>query len=117
MNVIGHDHVATNRDVEAGFGTFGKNGERRMNFVASEKRFSLVSAKSDEIQGPIIKDAAQTWRPSLEIRFHTKHVATALRPSNAKQLVCERPATGRWLQRTKQPPLQPRPCGPYFLLA
>ena len=105
MNVIGHDHVATNRDVEAGFGTFGKNGERRMNFVASEKRFSLVSAKSDEIQGPIIKDAAQTWRPSPEIRFLTKQVAIALRPSNAKQLVCERPATGRRLQRTKQPPL------------
>ena len=77
MNVIRHDHVTTNGDVEARFGTFGKNGERRMNFVASEKRFSLVSAKSDEIQGPIIKDAAQTWRPSLEIRFHTKHVATA----------------------------------------
>jgi len=24
MNVIGHDHIATNGDVEAGFGTFGK---------------------------------------------------------------------------------------------
>jgi len=89
MNVIGHDHVATNGDVEAGFGMFGKNGERRMNFVASKKRFSLVSAKSDEIQGPIIKDTAQTWRPSLEIRFHTKQLATVLRHSNAKQLVCE----------------------------
>lgn len=89
MNVIGHDHVATNGDVKAGFGTLGKNGERRMNFFASEQRSSLVSAKSDEIQGPIIKNAAQTWRPSLEIRFHTKQLATVLRPSNAKQLVCE----------------------------
>ena len=101
MNVIGHDHVATNGDVEAGFGTFGKSGERRMNFVADEKRFSLVSAKGDEIHGAIIKDAAQTWRTSLEIRFHTKHAA--LRPSNVKQVLRERPATGRWLQRTKPP--------------
>jgi hypothetical protein len=49
MNVIGHDHIATNGDVEVGFGTFGKKGEYRMNVVASKKPLSLVSAKSDEI--------------------------------------------------------------------
>ena len=69
MNVIGHDHIATNGDVEAGFGTFGKNGERGMNFVASEKRSSLVSAKSDEIQGRSIKDAAKRGGRRLKLGF------------------------------------------------
>jgi hypothetical protein len=49
MNVIGHDHIATNGDVEVDFGAFGKKGECRMNVVASKKSLSLVSAKSDEI--------------------------------------------------------------------
>ena len=84
MNVIRHDHVATNGDVEAGFGTFGKKGECRMNVIASKKRLSLVSAKSDEIQGASIKDAVQTWRPPPEIRFHAKGVATALRVVQSK---------------------------------
>jgi hypothetical protein len=70
MNVIRHDHVATNGDIEAGFGTFGKNGERRMNFVASEKRFSLVGAKSDEIQRARVKQATETWRAAPEILLH-----------------------------------------------
>lgn len=78
MNVIGHDHIATNGDVEAGFGTFGKKGECRMNVVASKKSLSLVSAKSDEIQGASIKASAQTWRPPFKISFHAKRVATAL---------------------------------------
>jgi len=96
MNVIGHDHVATNGDVEAGFGMFGKNGERSMNFLASKKRFSLVSAKSDEIQGPIIKDAAQTWRPSLEILLHEEPCSHGPvgRPIQNSWFVNDRPQAG-----------------------
>ena len=57
-----------------------------MNVVASKKRLSLVSAKSDEIQGASIKDAAQTWRPPPETRFHAKGVATALRAVQCKTI-------------------------------
>ena len=96
MNVIGHDHIATNGDVEAGFGTFGKKGKCRMNVVAGKKRLSLVSAKSDEIQGASIKGAVQTWRPLPEIRFHAKGVATALRAVQSKTVgfVDDRPQAG-----------------------
>ena len=69
MNVIGHDHIATNGDVEAGFGTFGKKGECRMNVVASKKSLSLVSAKSDEIQGLALKARPKRGGRRLKLAF------------------------------------------------
>jgi hypothetical protein len=72
MDMVRHDHVTTNGDVEVALGTLGKKDECCMKLVPRQKRPSLVCAKGDEIERARVKNAIETRRTLSEISFHAK---------------------------------------------
>jgi hypothetical protein len=70
MNVVMHDHLTTNGDVEGFFGALGEKNESSMDLILCKKPLSLVGAKSDEIRETRVKEAAETWRAASEILLH-----------------------------------------------
>ena len=48
MNMIRHNYVAANRDVEFTLGTLGISDKRRVDFIAREIWLPQVGAKSDK---------------------------------------------------------------------
>jgi len=60
MNMIRHNYVAANRNVEFTLGTLGISDKRRVNFIAREIWLPQVGAKRDKIERARIKEAAET---------------------------------------------------------
>ena len=48
MNMIRHDYITANGDVEVTLGTLGKSDERRVDLSAREILLPQVSAKGDK---------------------------------------------------------------------
>ena len=97
MNMIRHDYVTANGNVEVTPGTFGISDKRCVDFIAGEILLSQVSAKGDKIERACIKQTTETWRAVSEILLHHEPVATALWPSNQKDLFgrsIDRPQAG-----------------------
>jgi hypothetical protein len=78
MNMIRHDYVTANGNVEVTPGTFGISDKRCVDFIAGEMLLSQVSAKGDKIERACIKQTTETWRAAPEILLHDEPVATAL---------------------------------------
>ena len=70
MNVIRHDYITANGDVEVTLGTLGISDERRMNFIAREIWLPQVSAKGDKIERAGVKETTETRRAASEILLH-----------------------------------------------
>ena len=87
MDVISHNHIATDCDVEGFVGALGKNNERSMDLIVCQQSLSFVCAKGDEIKRSCCKDASQTWWPPAESPLHARSVATALRAVQSKDVV------------------------------
>ena len=78
MNMIRHDYVTANGNVEVTPGTFGISDKRCVDFIAGEILLSQVSAKGNKIKRACIKQTPETWRAVPEILLHDEPVATAL---------------------------------------
>ena len=78
MNMIRHDYVTANGNVEVTPGTFGISDKRCVDLIAGEILLSQVSAKGNKIERACIKQTPETWRAVSEILLHDEPVATAL---------------------------------------
>jgi len=74
MNVIRHDYITANGDVEFSLGTLGISDERRVNVIAREIFLPQVSAKGDKIKRACIKDTAEAQRAASEILLHEENL-------------------------------------------
>lgn len=74
MNVIRHDDITANGNVEFTLRTLGISDERRVNVIAREICLPQVSAKGDKIKRACIKDTAETWRAASEILLHEQNL-------------------------------------------
>ncbi len=60
MNVIRHDYITADGDVEFTLGTLGISDERRVNVIAREIWLPQVSAKGDKIERARVKETIET---------------------------------------------------------
>jgi hypothetical protein len=74
MNVVRHNDITANGDVEVTMGTLGISEKRRVNFIAREIWLPQVSAKSDKIERARVKETAETRRAASEILLHAKNL-------------------------------------------
>jgi hypothetical protein len=72
MNMIRHDYITANGDVEVALGTPGISDERRVDFIAREIWLPQVSAKGDKIERARVKEPNETRRPATEILLHAE---------------------------------------------
>jgi hypothetical protein len=72
MNMIRHDYITPNGDVEVTLGTLGISDERRVDFIAREIWLPQVSAKGDKIERARVKETNETWRAASEILLHAE---------------------------------------------
>jgi hypothetical protein len=70
MNVIRHDYITADGDVEFTLGALGISDERRVNVIAREIWLPQVSAKRDKIERARVKETIETWRAASEILLH-----------------------------------------------
>lgn len=70
MNMVRHNYVAANRDVEFTLGTLGISDKRRVDFIAREIWLPQVGAESDKIERARVKETAETWRAAAKILLH-----------------------------------------------
>jgi hypothetical protein len=78
MNMIRHDYIAANGDIEVPLGTLGIGDKCCVDFSARQKWLSQVGAKGDKIQRARVEETTETWRTASEIPLHAEPVATAL---------------------------------------
>ena len=74
MDMLRHDHVSANGNIEVTLGAPGKKDECRMDLVASQARNSVMRAKGDEVERAGFKDSTETQRSSPEILLHAKNL-------------------------------------------
>ena len=72
MDVVRHDYITANGDVEVTLRTLGISDKGRVNFIAREIRLPQVSAKDDKIERARIKQTIETRRAASEILLHVK---------------------------------------------
>lgn len=89
MNMIRHNYVTADGDVEVTVGTLGISDKRHVDFLARQIRLPQVSAKGDKIERARVKETIETWRAASEIMLHeeTSNHAPVYRPirtSNSK---------------------------------
>ena len=60
MDMLRHDHVSANGNIEVALGTPGKKDECRMDLVASQARNSVMRAKGDEVERAGFKNSTET---------------------------------------------------------
>src|ERR1043166_9451056 len=76
MNVIRHNHIATNCDVEVVLGAFGKKNERSVDLILCQEPLSFVRAERDEINRTCCVDPSQARRSPFECPLHRKSYST-----------------------------------------
>ena len=80
MNVVGHNDITADGDVEVTMGTLGISEKRRVNFIAREIWLPQVSAKGDKIERARVKETAETRRAAVRNSASREtFVATPLR--------------------------------------
>ena len=102
MNVIRHNYITANGNVEVTLGTLRISYKRRVNFIAVEKRLTQVSAKRDKVERAGIKETTETWRAPSEILLHAEPVATALWAVQSERVIpafVNRPQAGGYSLR------------------
>jgi len=72
MNVIRHDHITANGDVEVTLGALGISDKRRVDFLAREIWLPQVSAKGDKIERARLKETTKTRRAACELLLHAE---------------------------------------------
>ena len=77
MNVIRHDYVTTNGDVEVA-GTLGISYKCRVDIIARQKWLPQVGAKGHKIERARVKEATETRGRRPKPCFTRKPVAMAL---------------------------------------
>jgi hypothetical protein len=97
MNVIRHDYITANGDVEFTLGALGISDECRVNFNAREIWLPQVSAKGDKIERTRVKETAETWRAASEILLHAEicnHGHGAVQSDRVIPAFVDRPQAG-----------------------
>jgi hypothetical protein len=96
MNMIRHDYITTNGDVEVMLSTLGISDKRRVDFIAREIWFPQVGAKGDKIARARFKETTETWRSACEILLHAKTCShgPAGRPMTSNSRLLDRPQAG-----------------------
>ena len=72
MNMIRHDYITANGDVEVTLGTLGKSDERRVDLSAREILLPQVSAKGDKVERARVQETNETWRAASEILLYAE---------------------------------------------
>ena len=96
MNMIRHDYITTNGDVEVMLSTLGISDKRRVDFIAREIWFPQVGAKGDKIERARFKETTETWRSACEILLHAKTCSRGPvgRPMTSNSRLLDRPQAG-----------------------
>jgi hypothetical protein len=71
MNVIRHDYVTTNGDVEVA-GTLRISYKRRVDIIARQKWFPQVGAKGHKIERARVEEATETRGTATETLLHAE---------------------------------------------
>src|SRR5215475_13577323 len=101
MNVIRHDYVTTNGDVEVA-GTLGISYKSRLDITARQKWLPQVGAKGHKIERAHVKEATEARGTATETLLHAETCShgPVSRPiiTSHSSRSSKRPA-GPWLQR------------------
>ena len=60
MDMLGHDDVSTDGNIEVALGSLGKKDEGGVDIVASQTWAALLCAKGDEVERTDVEDPTET---------------------------------------------------------
>jgi hypothetical protein len=70
MDVIGHDDVSANGNIEVALGSLSKVNEGGMNLVTRKASDSIVRGKRDEVERARVKNSGESKRSPRVIFLH-----------------------------------------------
>jgi hypothetical protein len=74
MDVLGHDYVSTDGNIEVALGSPGKKDEGGVNLVAGQTWAALIRTKGDQVERTNVEDPAETQRSSPKMIAHAKNL-------------------------------------------
>ena len=74
MNVLGHDHVSTDRNIEVVLGSSGEKDEGGVDIIAGQTSAAVMRAEGDEVERTDVEDPAETERSSPKMIAHAKNL-------------------------------------------
>ena len=70
MDVVGHDHVSTNCNIEVALGSPGKKDEGGADIVVGQTSAAFIRTKGDEVERTNVEYPAETQRSSPKMIVH-----------------------------------------------
>src|SRR5207249_11539530 len=67
MDMLGHDHVSTDGNIEVALGSPGKKDEGGVDLIAGQARPAAMRAEGDEVERTGVEDPAETERSSSKM--------------------------------------------------
>jgi hypothetical protein len=74
MEMLGHDHVSTDGNIEVVLGAPGKKDEGGVNLIAGQTWPAVMRAEGDEVERTDVEDPAETERSSRKMIAHAKNL-------------------------------------------
>src|SRR5438270_9390620 len=74
MDMLGHDHVSTDGDIEVVLSSPGENDEGGVDIIAGQTWPAVMRAKGDEVERTDVEDPAETERSSPKMIAHAKNL-------------------------------------------
>ncbi len=74
MNMIGHDHVSPNGNIEVALGPLGKKNEGGMKLITRQACVPVVRTKSDEVKRSGFKNPIETERSAPKFLLHAENL-------------------------------------------
>jgi hypothetical protein len=74
MDMLGHDHVSTDGNIEVALGSPGKKDEGGVNLIAGQTLAAPIRTKGDEVERTNVEDPAETQRSSPKMIAHAKNL-------------------------------------------
>ena len=74
MDMLGHDHVSTDGNIEVALGSPGKKDEGGVELIAGQAWPAVMRAEGDEVERTNVEDPAETQRSSPKMIAHAKNL-------------------------------------------
>ena len=72
MDMLGHDHVSTDGNIEVVFGAPGEKDEGGVDLITGQAWPAVMRAEGDEVERTDVEDPAETERSSSKMIAHAK---------------------------------------------